>query len=267
MRTLRQCWVVAMILAGMYAGGSTFNPASIFQGGVQGFLHPSVDQLFEAGCLWQDSARSTPAVVGQAIGYVDDLGGSGVDFYQSTAASRPLLLEDEAGRLHFKGDGVDDFLLSDFAPTAYPFTMLTVTQLDETNRAQGLLFTYQSGTNSVYKGVAKSSDLESWNANDRNEGNEVAQFARATFSRRYLHMGRFRSGSIELRYDGVSQERGHANTFGTPAGLMLLRRPNSITSCLNGRYYGGLMAMTDLTEDQIAGCSAHFVRKTGAVLL
>ena len=83
------------------------NPLSLFAGGLKGVWYDPSD----LATVWQDSGRTTPGVVGQPVGCIDDKSGNGYNAIQATAGSRPILRN--SGTLYWlEFDGVDDFLAS-----------------------------------------------------------------------------------------------------------------------------------------------------------
>lgn len=71
------------------AGG--FSPLDLFSGGEEGFwLDPS-----DLSTMWQDSGATTPAVVGQPVGRINDKSGNGWG-WTAGAGARPILQQDGA---------------------------------------------------------------------------------------------------------------------------------------------------------------------------
>lgn len=99
--------------------GSSFSPASI-PGGVL--------WLRADGVLWQDFARTVPAVLdGDPVGCADDAFNLGNNLIQATLAKRPLLkLGILNGHPVIRFDGVDDFLARAALVIPQPFTVVVV---------------------------------------------------------------------------------------------------------------------------------------------
>tara|TARA_R110000823_G_scaffold29141_4_gene84673 strand:+ start:5408 stop:7372 length:1965 start_codon:yes stop_codon:yes gene_type:complete len=93
----------------------TFNPASLFSNGEEGVWYdPS--KLFS---MKQNSNGTVDAVVGQPVGYIEDLSGNGHHAIQATSTKKPILRE-TGGLYSLDFDGVDDGLVStsiDFTST------------------------------------------------------------------------------------------------------------------------------------------------------
>ena len=66
-----------------------------------------------------DTARTTPATVGQAVAGITDPSGYGLHPTQAVVASRPILRQAGTGEYYLEFDGVDDFLVT---PTITPGT-------------------------------------------------------------------------------------------------------------------------------------------------
>lgn len=60
--------------------------------------------------VWQDSARTTPALKDDPVGAIDDKSGNDDHALQTTADSRPMLRQTAGGHWYLEFDGVDDFL-------------------------------------------------------------------------------------------------------------------------------------------------------------
>ena len=84
-RRMRLNMLMAMSYA--VAGRSTFTPASLFTGGVQGAWYDPSDLT----SMFQDSAGTTAAALEAPVGLLRDKSGRGNHASQSTSASRPVL--------------------------------------------------------------------------------------------------------------------------------------------------------------------------------
>ena len=83
------------------------NPATLFSGASGAWYDPS-----DLTTVWQDSGRTTPAVVGDPVGCIDDKSGAGLHMTQATAAARPTLRQDAGGFYYLERDGSDDYMHS-----------------------------------------------------------------------------------------------------------------------------------------------------------
>lgn len=98
----------------------------------------ALDLNIVAGSVWQDSAGTIPAVVGDPVGRVDDASGGGYHATQSTSGNKPTLLEDANGHLYLDYDGSDDHLVSAYAPSQ-PVTFEVVVHPAATSENRYLL--------------------------------------------------------------------------------------------------------------------------------
>lgn len=70
--------------------------------------------------MFQDSAGTTAAVVGQPVGKILDKSGNGFHATQATSTARPVLQQDSNGKYYLAFDGTDDFMVTpsiDFSGT------------------------------------------------------------------------------------------------------------------------------------------------------
>ena len=87
--------------------GGGWSPLSLFASGEQGVWYDPSD----FSTMFQDSAGTTPVTaVGQPVGKILDKSGRGNHASQSTAAARPVLLQDKNNKYYLAFDGEDDFL-------------------------------------------------------------------------------------------------------------------------------------------------------------
>lgn len=101
-----------------------WTPAELFASSEEGFwLDPS-----DLSTLWQDTAGTTPAAVGDPVGRVDDKSGNGHNAIQGTSGKRPILRQDGDGAYYLEFDGTDD-TLSITVATAQPWTSIYGFQL------------------------------------------------------------------------------------------------------------------------------------------
>jgi len=119
--------IVASISRGIVDAPS-WSPLELFALGEEGgWFDPS-----DLSTLWQDTAGTTPAVVGDPVGRIDDKSGRGNNAIQATAGNRPILRQDGDGAYYLEFDGADD--------------VLTMTQALATPMSSCLGLLYNSGT-------------------------------------------------------------------------------------------------------------------------
>jgi len=66
---------------------------------------------FGPDTCYTDTARTTPAAVGDAVAGVDELSGNGYHATQSNSLYRPILRQDANGKYYLEFDGADDHLV------------------------------------------------------------------------------------------------------------------------------------------------------------
>lgn len=86
--------------------GRRWCPALLFRQGRAGAWFDASDPA----TLFQDSAGTVPAGIGDPVGRIADKSGGGRHAVQAVAAARPVLRKDMAGRRYLEFDGVDDYL-------------------------------------------------------------------------------------------------------------------------------------------------------------
>lgn len=87
---------------GVTNSSDSFTPASLFLGGLKGAFYDMSDitTMFKVD-------GTTPAVVGEAVGKIEDKSGNGNHLFQTTESKCPLLAVDSAGLLCLDFDGDD----------------------------------------------------------------------------------------------------------------------------------------------------------------
>lgn len=121
---------------------TSFDPATLFAAAEQGaWWDPS-----DLSTMSQDSAGTTPAVVGQPVGRITDKSGRGNHFSQPTTSFKPILRN--SGLLYWlEFDGFDDHLIcsGSFAGMATGSNLLMAVQVP-TADSNAILFNHASGT-------------------------------------------------------------------------------------------------------------------------
>ena len=89
-----------------------WTPTQLFANGQQGVWYSAAD----LSTSFTDSARTTAAGVGDAVGGIADKSGNGNHAWQDTVAAQPTLQQLANGRYVWRFDGIDDFM--NFGPIA-----------------------------------------------------------------------------------------------------------------------------------------------------
>jgi hypothetical protein len=84
----------------------SIDPSELFLLGEAGAWYDPSD----LSTLWQDTAGTVPAIVGDPVGRIDDKSGNALHMTQATAAARPTLRQDAGGGYYLERDGGDDYM-------------------------------------------------------------------------------------------------------------------------------------------------------------
>lgn len=130
------------------------HPARLFGPNDRGLCLPSVATAFMAGAMAEDSAGASPAAVGLRVGRIGYQPGASSVVSQATATKRPLLVQDPAGILCLRFDGIDDCLSAtgvDFTNTPAATVLIGVRK--NTTTATGAVFEHGTAGSSGAFGV------------------------------------------------------------------------------------------------------------------
>lgn len=103
-------------------GGAQYTPRA---SGAVAWYDPS-----DLSSMWQDSAGTTPAALGQPVGKIADKSGNGYHATQATAIKRPILRQNGGGFYYLEFDGVDDRLLAAGLTQAQPLVATVAAFID-----------------------------------------------------------------------------------------------------------------------------------------
>lgn len=118
----------------------------LFSNGEAGLLVPSINVARADGRLWQDVAKTTPAVaVNDPVAVVEDYSGNVNNLSQDTATARPLLKQDGSGNWYLQFDGTDDFLVTSSIDFTGTDKMTVWAAYESLSTAVGII--YELGTN------------------------------------------------------------------------------------------------------------------------
>lgn len=123
---------------GLFKSSSTVSIVSLLFGASEpGFIY----DISDFSTMFQDSAGTTPVTdVAQPVGKILDITGNNNHAYQSTAASRPILRQDESGYYYLECDGVGDCLETSAINFTSTNKISIFTGLLKTSSARGMLF-------------------------------------------------------------------------------------------------------------------------------
>lgn len=231
-------------------GGGDFNPASLFGGAQGAYYDPS-----DLASMWQDSARTVPAVVDQPVGAIDDRSGNGNHAVQATTAAKPILRQ--SGALYWlEFDGVDDKLTAVFT-IAQTFDRVSGARFITIpvnfgrvfgggNAVAGLLFA-PTGTIAVFDGSVGPSATVPANGID------------------FVPTERHANASSRLALDNGAYVTTPASGASLPGGVSIGSDQGG-TQLTNIRFYGMAMIQSALTDTQTSNLRTFFAAKQGRVL-
>lgn len=113
---------LSLALTQQLSGGS-FSPTALFASGESGAWYDTSD----LSTMFIDEAGTTPAVVDQPVGRINDKSGRGNHATQATTAAKPILRQDGSGFYYLEHDGVDDWLRATFT-IAQPWDRVSALQ-------------------------------------------------------------------------------------------------------------------------------------------
>lgn len=193
------------------------------------------------GYIWQDSARTTPALATNPVGAVDDFYGNGRNLTQATAGLRPVSAV-TSGVYSLTLDGADDGL-----------------SLSATYGAGGLTFcgvaSISSGNNypMLVAGTAGGAELRCFSNTREIEVNygstEATYTTPLTAGTTYVLSGRFGAGGIDVRVNGVSQASAAGVTVADQTVLAVGFRGDG-TLPWPGSIFGAVVALGSVTDRQ-----------------
>jgi lysophospholipase L1-like esterase len=231
---------------------SSFDPATLFGGALGAFYDPG-----DLASMWQDTAATVAAAIGQPVARINDKSGNAAHATQAAAGLRPLLGADPFGNRYLQSDGVDDWLRALFTFTGN-WTRISVVRQQAwssghvfgsgTAATNGVLF--QNGTNPelrLYSGTVPTT------------GNLDAPVGIDS-----IIVERFSGATTTLKVNNFGYAAINPGT-GLPDGVTLFAASNG-TAPVRARLYGFLMINRTLTDPEIAQCVAHFGAKGDVVL-
>jgi hypothetical protein len=252
--------------------------AALFAAGEQGVWYDPSDM----STMFQDTAGTVPVTaIGQQVARINDKSGRGNFAIQATAASRPLLQQDGAGKWYLAFDGVDDGL-----QTA-PFDFGAVAQLmavagarKNSDVAQGMLAEFGTSVSAAVTRFTIAAPAPAGNnyhfdffsaagpSNTRNAtpfGAPITNVVTGLFDYTQASI----ATQLQVRVNGVVPTLtagGSVLPASTFAGALPLNigRRNATNLPLNGRIYGLIIRGAASDAAQIASGEAWCNSKAGA---
>lgn len=268
--------MIARSLSGPLSGnvsgpltGDIWTPRKLYLDGTLGAYFDIAPQF-----VYQDSAGTTAASVGDPVGYLTDRSGNGNHATQSVAASRPILRQDAAGRYYLEFDGVDDFLVTsaiDFTGTDKMFVCAGVRKESDTATGMVLELSATLANDGTINLTAPPSASAQFGLRSRGTLTAVAETASsypAPLAAVLAGRGDISGDSATLRVDGVQAasavtDQGTGN-YGNYPFYIGMRGGSSLP--FNGRLYSLVVAGKQATDAEIQRAESYAARKTGVSL-
>ena len=233
---------------------TSFDPATLFAGAAGAFYDPS-----DLASMWQDSAGTLPAVVGQPVGRINDKSGNGVHATQINAASRPLLLQDPAGNRYLQADGIDDWMRSLFAMTGNWTRISLIRQSSWVFNAQ----IYGGG--STITGILQQQAAVQPNLRLYDGVSVTDAVTQATLGYDSIIVERHSGPTSSFKADNNAYVATNPGTV-LPDGVTLFANNlTTPTAWAKVRLYGFVMINRTLSDPEIAPVVAHFSAKGDVV--
>jgi len=182
-----------------------------------------------ADTVWQDSAGTIPAGVGDPVGRVDDPD-RGISVTQDVTGNKPTLLQDANGHLYLDFDGADDYLSNaTFQPTpggAQPFTVVAVVQQR----------TAVDNNTFVADGGSGQFQIESGTKPRLVWGAQLRPATTNPGTTRHVYIGVVNGPSSVLRED-ATEYTGDAGSSAWAAGLQIGRQGTNNATAFDGSIY------------------------------
>lgn len=255
-------------------GPAPWSPAALFAAGEKGlWLDPS-----DSATVFQDSAGTIPAAIGDPVGLILDKSGNSRHAMQTTTTKRPILMQ-ESGRTFLYFDGVDDCLVSaalSFGVTSKASGVFGVRR--DWNSA-GILaeLTENAGTNGgsffVYAPGSVSNQFRTglYLAIPSRVTATAAAFPKTDILSVSLDKtGADSAGQIAMRVNGVVDSVANVAGADTSAGgqfvtaSLYIGQRGATTLPFKGRVYGMLMRGAATSSENFALAEAWMNSKTGA---
>ena len=263
---------------GIFRTSSTVSIVSLlFGSGERGLIY----DISDFSTLYQDSAGTTPVTaVSQPVGKILDISGNNNHAYQSTASSRPILLQDAGGHYYLELDGVNDFLVTnniDFTSTDKISVFTGIRKLSDSSQGAIIELTNNPSVKNTGTFYINSSGLAGENYEVYMRGNGVRSYYRpVTYTAPITNTvsALFNNSGVDLAIgnkpyvnavldqDGGASNVMTASTFSN-APIYIGRRGGA-TNPFNGRIYSMIVRGAQSSEYELAFSEAYVNSKTGA---
>lgn len=233
------------------AAVAAFSPADLFAASEVGVWYDPSD----LSSMFQDSAGTTPAVVDQPVGRINDKSGNGYDATQTTTASKPVLRQDGSGNYYLEHDGVDDWLRALFT-IAQPWDRVSA---------------FRQISWAAFRRIMGGGSTTAGSLLQRTSSPTLALFSSSVFNVSGPAIGS--NAIFTERHNGASS-RGATNSNAYTTGNAGTTAPGGVTIGANYQgaeassvyFYGAAMIGRALTDTETSDLRSFMASKAGVTL-
>jgi hypothetical protein len=256
-----------------------FTPLALFAAGEQGaWFEPSPTTCFT------DTARTTPASVGQAVAGMTDLSGRGNHATQDITSARPILRQAGTGEFYLEFDGIDDSMVTpsiDFTRTDEMSVFAGVRKENVAGTVSPIVLNGERGTtNGAFALYAPHNDATrqyAWSVAGGIQNFKATDEGRAAPDTTVMTLiskisSAVASKRLVPRLDGVTKTTFSVNVAGTAAAnfrsdTIRIGLQAGTSNYFKGRIYS-IIARGALTEaDLLTNTEQYVASKTAGVTL
>jgi hypothetical protein len=230
-----------------------FSPRALFAKGEAGAWYDPADP----SSMFQDAAGTVAAAVDAPVGLIRDKSGRGNHASQSTAAARPVLRKDAAGRHYLEFDGMDDSLRATFA-IPQPWDRISTLRQLSWSEFDRLLGGVSGDTGNLYQRVSSPT------MSIRSGGGQPIDNSGAAIGADAVVIERHNGALSRLAVNGGAYATGDAGSV-APGGITLGNRDNGANPG-HLRLYGLCMVGRALTNAEIARLRRFMAARVGLTL-
>jgi hypothetical protein len=231
----------------------TFNPRSLFAKGEAGAWYDPAD----LSSMFQDAAGTSAAALDAPVGLIRDKSGRGNHAGQATAAARPMLRKDPAGRFYLEFDGVDDCLRASFA-IAQPWDRISSLRQLSWTEFDRMFGGVTGDTGNLYQRVSSPT------LSIRSGGGLPIDSSAGAVGANSVVVERHNGAASRLRVNSGAYVLGDGGTL-APGGITIGNR-DAGGNVGHLRLYGLCMVGRSLGDDETARLRRFMAARAGLVL-
>ncbi|MBC7156675.1 MAG: hypothetical protein H5U20_04065 [Rhodobacteraceae bacterium] len=246
-----------------------WKPQHLFRAAPAGAIHDPSD----LSSLWQDTAGTVPAVVGQAVARIDDLSGNGNHATQATVAKQPIL-RTAGGLLYLDFDGIDDAMQTGVVSWGGATAVSVLAAAHKTSSATAMLLESGPDANTTAGTFFLTLPINTTHGDRFNvRGASAFRYANqvniAPFTGIYSAVWDFGTDAFSARSNGVAMSTITGGTFGGGAmsdQILYLGARAGSSIPFQGRFYGAILVGRALSTSEVAQAEAWLANKAGVTL-